>query len=97
MVMFPGTLVAHASPVNGCKRLGFGFMTLAEPAIFNSPNYDPVRIVFTLSVLDGTDYMNAVVQLFQMLSEKQFRERLFSVQSKEQVIQIIKDHLNTQP
>ena len=72
-------------------------MTLAEPAIFNSPNYDPVRIVFTLSVLDGTDYMNAVVQLFQMLSEKQFRERLFSVQSKEQVIQIIKDHLNTQP
>lgn len=96
MVMFPGTLVAHASPVNGCKRLGFGFMTLAEPVSFNTPNYDPVRIVFTLSVLDDTDYMNAVVQLFQMLSEKQLRERLFSVQSKEQVIQIIKDHLNTQ-
>ena len=96
MVMFPGTLVAHASPVNGCKRLGFGFMTLAEPVVFNNPNYDPVRIVFTLSVLDSANYMNAIVQLFQMLSEKQFRERLFSVQSKDQVIQIIRDFLNTQ-
>lgn len=71
-------------------------MTLAEPVVFNNPNYDPVRIVFTLSVLDSANYMNAIVQLFQMLSEKQFRERLFSVQSKDQVIQIIRDFLNTQ-
>lgn len=96
MVMFPGTLVAHASPVNGCKRLGFGFMTLKEPVVFNHASYDPVRIVFTLSVLESSEYTSAIVQLFQMLSERQFRERLFDVQSKEQVLQAIRDYLSTQ-
>lgn len=89
MVMFPGTLISHAAPADGCKKLGFGFMSLRHPVSFGSKAYDPVQIVFTLSVLDSTTHMEALMQLFHMLSEQSFREQLLNAKTKETVLRII--------
>ncbi len=89
MVMFPGTLISHAAPADGCKKLGFGFMRLSHPVSFGSRTHDPVQIVFTLSVLDGSTHMNALMQLFHLLSEPSFREQLFNARTKDHILQII--------
>lgn len=89
MVMFPGTLISHAAPTEGCKKLGFGFMSLRNPVFFGNKPYDPVQIVFTLSVLDSTTHMEALMQLFHMLSEQSYREQLFNVKTKDDVLRII--------
>lgn len=91
MVMFPGTLISHASPADGCKKLGFGFMSLRHPVSFGSKLYDPVQIVFTLSVLDSSTHMEALMQLFRMLSEQSFREQLFNVKTKDNLLRIIQN------
>lgn len=89
MVMFPGTLISHASPADGCKKLGFSFLSLSRPVSFGSKLHDPVRIVFTLSAVDSTRHMKALMQLFRLLSEQKWREQLFAAKTKETVLQII--------
>ena len=89
MVMFPGTLISHAAPADGCKKLGFGFMNLRHPVSFGNKSYDPVQVVFTLSVVDSTTHMEALMQLFHMLSESAFREQLFSSKTKDAVLRTI--------
>ena len=92
MVMFPGTLISHAAPVDGCRKLGFGFMTLRHPVSFGSKYFDPVQIVFTLSVLDSTTHMLALTQLFRMLSNQSCREELFRAKTKDTVLRIIQKY-----
>ena len=91
MVMFPGTLISHAAPTDGCKKLGFGFMGLRHPVSFGRKLYDPVQIVFTLSVVDSSTHMEALTQLFRMLSEQSNRERLFNAKTKDTVLRIIQN------
>ncbi len=89
MVMFPGALISHAAPTEGCRKLGVSFMSLRRPVSFHNKRYDPVRIVFTLSVLDGNRHMNALMQLFRMLSDPDIREQLFQACTKEQLLKLI--------
>jgi transcriptional antiterminator/mannitol/fructose-specific phosphotransferase system IIA component (Ntr-type) len=89
MVMFPGTLISHAGPADGCKKLGFGFMSLHHPVSFNHSVHDPVRIVFTLSVVDASQHMTALSQLFRLLSDPKIRQQLFEAHNKETVLRII--------
>lgn len=89
MVMFPGTLISHAAPEDGCKKLGFSFMSLKEPVEFGNPVNDPVRIVFTLATTDRVSHLEALTQLFHMLSEPLVRGELFGAKTKEDILQII--------
>lgn len=89
MVMFPGTLISHAAPADGCKKLGFSFMSLRHPVHFGNKQYDPVQIVFTLSAVDSTSHMEALMQLFHLLSEQSLREQLAAAKTKDSVIRII--------
>ena len=92
MVMFPGTLISHAAPEDGCRKLGFGFMTLRHPVSFGSKYFDPVQIVFTLSVLDSTTHMAALTQLFRMLSNQSCREEFFRARNKDTVLRIVQKY-----
>ena len=87
--MFPGTLISHAAPADGCKKLGFSFMSLRHPVHFGNKQYDPVQIVFTLSAVDSTSHMEALMQLFHLLSEQSLREQLAAAKTKDSVIRII--------
>lgn len=89
MVMFPGVLIAHASPADGCRKLGFGFMSLRSPVSFGNKSNDPVKLVFTLSVVDSSSHMEAMIQLFNMISEKPVRETLFRARTKQDVLSIL--------
>lgn len=90
MVMFPGTLISHASPAGRCKKLGFGFISLRHPVSFHCGANDPVRIVFTLSAIDSSSHMNALMQLFQLLSDSQLRTQLFEVRSKDALLKLVR-------
>lgn len=67
-------------------------MTLRHPVSFGSKYFDPVQIVFTLSVLDSTTHMLALTQLFRMLSNQSCREELFRAKNKDTVLRIIQKY-----
>lgn len=90
MVMFPGTLISHAGPASGCNKIGLSFMKLRHPVRFQHSVHDPVRIVFSLSVIDTSQHMDALTQLFHMLADRDLREQLFDVRTKEDVLKIIR-------
>ena len=89
MVMFPGVLISHAAPEDGCVKLGFSFMSLREPVVFGNPDNDPVRIAFTLSAIDRVSHLDALTELFHMLSEPLVREELFKAQTKDDILRIL--------
>lgn len=64
-------------------------MSLKEPVEFGNPVNDPVRIVFTLATTDRVSHLEALTQLFHMLSEPLVRGELFGAKTKEDILQII--------
>jgi mannitol/fructose-specific phosphotransferase system IIA component (Ntr-type) len=64
-------------------------MSLHHPVSFNHSVHDPVRIVFTLSVVDASQHMTALSQLFRLLSDPKIRQQLFEAHNKETVLRII--------
>lgn len=89
MVMFPGVLISHAAPEDGCLKLGFSFMSLQQSVAFGSSENDPVRIVFTLSAIDRVSHLEALTELFHMLSEPMVREELFAAKTKDDILRIL--------
>ena len=45
--------------------------------------------MFTLSVVDSSSHMEAMIQLFNMISEKPVRETLFRARTKQDVLSIL--------
>lgn len=93
MVMFPGVLISHAAPEDGCKKLGISFLSLQQPVVFGSRENDPVRIVFTLSAVDQTSHMKALTDLFHLLSDPSIREEFFAARSRDAVLRIVQKYL----
>jgi len=89
MLMFPGVVISHAKPSDGCKKVGFSFMSLLRPIWFGNQYFDPAKIVITLSVLNNDLHLNALTQLFRLLSEEEDRMKFQKANIKEEVIKLI--------
>lgn len=94
MVMFPGVLISHAAPENGSRKLGFSYMRLREPVSFGSPENDPVYAAFTLSAVDQHAHLEALTQLFHLLSEPSIREDILQAVTKEEFFNTLYKYLS---
>lgn len=93
MVMFPGVLISHAAPENGCHKLGFAYLKLKEPVVFGNADNDPVQAVFTLSAIDQSSHLEALTQIFHLLSEASIREEIIAAGTKEEFLKILRRYL----
>lgn len=89
MVMYPGILIAHAEPKGNCNRVGVCVTKLQKPINFGSPEHDPVRLVFALSIVDDNRHMDMLTQLFKILSDQRMRSRLINSRTKEEILMLI--------
>lgn len=92
MVIVPGIVLAHLAPGKYCKKLGFSITTLKKPVIFGFPRHDPVKVVITLSLVNENTYKKALMQLFNILQNKNTRSVLINATNKNEILDLIKQY-----
>lgn len=92
MVIVPGIVLAHLAPGKFCKKLGFSITTLKKPVIFGFPRHDPVKVVITLSLVNEHIYKKALMQLFNILQNRNTRNVLINASSKNEILDLIKQY-----
>lgn len=95
MVIAPRIVLSHARPENGVNRLSMSLTTLKTPINFGNELNDPVELIITLAALDSGTHLQALVDLMDLFTDKKDMEIIFSSTDKEEVIDIIKKHTNT--
>ena len=94
MVMLPGMVLAHAGPEEGVDQLGMSMITLAEPVAFGYEEYDPVRVVVTLSAVDQEKHLAALAQLFRILKNADCFRVIATTNNRDEVCRLLADHSN---
>lgn len=89
MVLLPGVVLAHAVPEEGINKLAMSLITLKTPVRFGNREFDPVRLVVTLSTIDKESHLKPLIQLFKILSGAQECKALFNARTKEEIIDIV--------
>jgi PTS system mannitol-specific IIA component/PTS system ascorbate-specific IIA component len=75
--------LAHTRPENGANKLGLSFTTLNPPINFGSENFDPIKLIITLSATDGDSHLSLMSDLASILMEEDTMEKLFNAKTKE--------------
>lgn len=87
MVVFPGVVLLHASPVRGVNRLGLSLVTLDQPVKFGHPDHDPVQIAIVLAAEDAYSHVNALMELIEDLRDKTLIKALLDAEHPREIIQ----------
>ncbi len=90
-VIAPGVALPHARPEDGALKVGFSVVILKSPVNFGSPN-DPVKIIIAFSAPDKTSHLRTLQELALLLSDEEFRAKLMSAKTPEDVIELIKEY-----
>jgi mannitol/fructose-specific phosphotransferase system IIA component (Ntr-type) len=97
MVIMPGIALLHARPEQGARQLGMSLITLRNPVVFGHPQHDPVRLAIALAAVDDFSHIRALLELVEMLQDRQFVDRICQSGHAVEVSDLIKGyaHANT--
>ncbi len=88
IVIAPGLAFPHARPQDGAKIMGLSLIRLLEPVEFGNEDNDPVRVVIALSATDNSSHIDALAELFEVISEEKNRERLLQAETAEEIMAV---------
>ena len=84
LVLTDHVALAHARPECGACELAVHFTTLDEGVDFGSPQFDPIRLVITLSAVDDVSHLELMAELATVLMDPvQVDALIASVSSRE--------------
>ena len=85
-----GVAIPHGR-IKGLKEAVAAFIRLAEPIAFDAPDGRPVSILVVLLVPEQAtqQHLDILSELAQMFCDKPFREKLFTVATPEDLLQLI--------
>lgn len=92
MVIAPGIVLSHARPEDGVNNLCMSLVTLKNEINFGNTTNDPVRLIFTFGAVDNTSHLEALVELTDLLMNKEDINKITNSTSKEEVLEIIKNY-----
>ena len=92
IVIMPGVALAHARPDTSVKEDSIALTTLSEPVYFGSKHNDPVHTVFTFAAKGEKGHLGFIQNLVMFLSEDKNIEKLKESNSKQEILQIIKNY-----
>lgn len=84
-----GIAIPHGR-IKGLKDALGGFIRLAAPVQFDSPDARPVTLLFVLLVPEAATerHLQLLSELAQMFSDREFREQISAVSSAEEIHQL---------
>lgn len=89
IVIAKGIAMPHAASEAGVKRTALSLVKLAHPIEFGNPDNDPVELVIGLAAIDGKTHVNTMRMLAELIIDPERSARLFSAQTKEEILQVI--------
>lgn len=90
IVIFPGIAMPHARPEIGALGIGVSIVTLKEAVTFENGKNNPVKIIISLAAINETSHMRALQELMNVMESDNFVNRICRLNSKEDVLRIIK-------
>lgn len=88
-VLGEGIAMPHARPEEGVIRTALSLVIISEGVSFNSPDNDPVYVVFALAATDSHSHIEMIASLSQLFCEEKIVEKLTNSGSKEAVLAIL--------
>ncbi len=84
IVITDGLAFPHARPEDGAYKLGMSFITLKKPINFGNKEFDPVRLIISLSAVDKTKHLRALSELMQLVNYPSVLEKLTNSKNYEE-------------
>ena len=91
IVIAPGLAFPHARPQDGAKVMGLSLIRLREAVEFGNEDNDPVRLVIALSATDSSSHIEALAELFEVISETKNHELLLQAKTPADIISVFEN------
>jgi PTS system ascorbate-specific IIA component len=88
-VLGEGIAMPHARPEEGVISTALSLIIISEGVSFNSPDNDPVYVVFALAATDSHSHIEMIASLSQLFCEENAVEKLKNARSKQAVLAIL--------
>jgi len=90
IAILPGIAMPHAKPEDGAIKIGLSLLTLKKGINFGNKENDPIRIIISIVAIDQETHIKMMEQLMNMMERKDFYSSIINSNSKEEVINFIK-------
>lgn len=91
IVFMPHVALSHAKTEDGALGDGIGLTVLRNPVLFGNKSNDPVKYIFTLSSLKPDGHLEQMARLVNLLSKKDFFQRVAQATTVQEIIKVIDD------
>jgi mannitol/fructose-specific phosphotransferase system IIA component (Ntr-type) len=90
IVVAPGFALPHEAINAGAKKVGMSLIRLKNPVFFGREEMDPVEWICCLSAIDNEIHLKAMFQLVNLFYNEEFRKKIKSSKTSEEVFNMIK-------
>lgn len=91
-VIAPEVAIPHAAPENGVNELGMSLLRLEHPVPFSAKL--PVRILVMIAPKDKKSHLNAVIALYNLVSDQAFREQILTATYEREIYDLFASALS---
>ncbi|WP_455864329.1 PTS sugar transporter subunit IIA [Pantoea agglomerans] len=88
-VLGEGIAMPHARPEEGVIKTALSLIIISEGVSFNSPDNDPVYVVFALAAIDSHSHIEMIASLSRLFCEDDVLDKLKNARSKHAVLDIL--------
>jgi ascorbate PTS system EIIA or EIIAB component len=89
IVMTKGVAMPHGRPEDGVLDLGISIISLESSVEFGNEDFDPVKLLIGLCAKDNLEHIELLKDLSSILEDEDIIEKIDSINSKEELINLI--------
>lgn len=89
IVIAQGVAMPHGRPEDGVLDLGISIISLDSSVKFGNEDFDPVKLLIALCAKDSLEHIELLKDLSSILEDEDIIEKIDSVNSKEELINLI--------
>ena len=89
IVITPGVALPHAKAESEVLASALGIATLKTPINFGNRDNDPVKYVFCLSSTGNQEHLNTLMDLANLLEQKEFYDVLDKAESAKEIVEFL--------
>lgn len=89
IVIAQGVAMPHGRPEDGVLDLGISIISLDSSVEFGNEDFDPVKLLIALCAKDSLEHIELLKDLSSILEDEDIIEKIDSVNSKEELINLI--------
>lgn len=89
IVMAKGVAMPHGRPEDGVLENSLSVISLKEPVVFGSSDFDPVSLIFAICAKDSEGHIELLKDLSSILDDENLIERATKAEDREELAEVI--------